>query len=101
MSPAMMKFFRRTFIDLMFLCSLMASWQRHLIRGTTQEDPLAMVMYAIGILPLIHHLNQFSVHQVWYADDATALGKLSTIRSSWEDLQCHVALFGYYANPTK
>ena len=60
-----------------------------------------MAMYAIGILPLIHHLNRTSVHQVWYADDAAALGKLFTIRSWWEELQCHGPLFGYYLKSTK
>ena len=71
------------------------------LEGTTQGDPLEMVMYAIGILPLIHHLNQFSVQQVWYADDTAALGKLSTIQSWWEELQCHGLFLGYYANRTK
>ena len=37
--------------------NIIFSWE-----GTTQRDPLAMVMYAIGVLPLIHHLNQPSVH---------------------------------------
>ena len=41
--------------------------------GTTQRDPLAMFMYMIGILPFIHYLNQFSIHRVWYADDAAAV----------------------------
>ena len=71
------------------------------LEGTTYGDHLAMVMYAIGIVPLIHHLDQFSTHQVWYADYAVAVGKLSTIRSWWEELQCHSLLFGYCANPTK
>ena len=60
-----------------------------------------MSMYAIGILPLIHHLNQFTIHQVWYADDAAALGKLSIIKSWWDDVQSRGPSFGYYANPSK
>ena len=69
--------------------------------GTTQGDPLAMSMYAIAILPLIHHLNQFTIHQVWYANDAATLGKLSIIKSWWEELQSHGPSFGYYTNPFK
>ena len=39
--------------------------------GTTQSDPLAMGMYALGTLPLIHKLVHLA-SQVWYADDASA-----------------------------
>ena len=42
----------------------------HLIEGTTQGDPLAMVMYAIGIIPLIQRVN-IEARQIWYADDAS------------------------------
>ena len=50
--------------------------------GTTQGDPLAMAMYALGTLPLIHKLNQ-QVKQTWYADDATAGGKLNQLHEWW------------------
>ena len=53
--------------------------------GTTQGDPLAMAMYAIGILPLIHRLDQ-PVKQVWYADDASAGGSLHHLHSWWNQL---------------
>jgi len=42
--------------------------------GTTQEDLLAMAMYAIAIRPLINHLQSESLKQIWYADDAAAGG---------------------------
>ena len=42
-------------------------------RTIMQDDPLAMPLYALAILPLIHHVNH-DIDQVWYADDATATG---------------------------
>ena len=58
--------------------------------GTTQGDPLAMAMYALGVLPLIHYLNKFSVRQIWYADDAAALGSINDLRQWWDDLLIQV-----------
>ena len=47
----------------------------YLQEGTTQWTPLAMAMYAIVTLPLVHHLaKSTSVRQVWFADDVTAGG---------------------------
>lgn len=43
--------------------------------GTTQGDALAMAMYAIGTLSLIHQLDH-QVREVWYADNATAGGRM-------------------------
>ena len=51
--------------------------------GTTQGDSLAMAMYAIGTLLLIHKL-QGDVTQAWYADDASAGGKTSDLRVWWD-----------------
>ena len=52
--------------------------------GTTQGDPLhvhvhvGMVMYAIGIRPLVKHPESVNIEQIWYADDSTAEGDLET-----------------------
>ena len=43
--------------------------------GTTQGN---LLMYAIAMLPLIHHLTD-SVTQIWYADNACACGRLSSL----------------------
>ena len=69
--------------------------------GTTQRDPLAIAMYAIGILPLINHLQSEDVQQVWFADDATAGGKLHQLHTWWCKLHNTGPPFGYYANPNK
>ena len=69
--------------------------------GMTQGDPLAVAIYAIGILPLIHHLNQQLCTQVWYADDAAVGGSLSALREWWDDLCSSGPMFGYYPNASK
>ena len=57
-------------------------WSRE---GTTQGDPLAVSMFAIGTIPLIRHLHGFA-QQVWYADDSAAAGSLEEIRKWWDKL---------------
>ena len=43
----------------------------HSKEGVTQGDPLAMIAYGIGVLPLIRDLRRAHPHfmQPWYADD--------------------------------
>ena len=53
--------------------------------GTTQGDPLAMPMYAVATIPLIKELQQ-QVKQVWYADDASAGGKIDMLQEWWKSL---------------
>ena len=68
--------------------------------GTTQGDPLAMAMYAIATVPLIERLQQH-VTQVWFADDATAGGKLLDLRNWWDQLVECGQDYGYSANASK
>ena len=68
--------------------------------GTTQGDPLAMAMYAIATVPLIHRLQQ-QVRQVWFADDATAGGKLLHLHDWWDELVSHGDAYGYSTNASK
>ena len=69
--------------------------------GTTQGDPLAMAMYALGILPLIRAVATQGAKQVWYADDATASGQLTNIRNWWDQLTTDGPSFGYHVNNEK
>ena len=54
--------------------------------GTTQGDPLAMAMYAIGTLPLITQLRGV-VKQCWYADDSAGGGDIPSLKRWWDLLQ--------------
>ena len=54
--------------------------------GTTQGDPLAMVKYGIGIIPLIVLLQKPKVTQNWYADDGSAAGDLKSLRAILDNL---------------
>ena len=68
--------------------------------GTTQGDPLAMAMYAIGTQPLIRKLDGIS-NQVWYADDSAAGSNLEGLRRWWDILKEIGPLYGYYPNGSK
>ena len=51
------------------------------LEGTTQGDPLAMVMYSISVTLFVYvcALQVSVIHQVWFADDATAGGSLKDL----------------------
>ena len=65
--------------------------------GATQGDPLAMVMYAIAVTPIIHHLRSFFqiIQQVWYADDAAGAGSCDKVKMWWDELNRIDPLYGY------
>ena len=67
--------------------------------GATQGDPLAMPMYALATLPLIDQLPQ-DVTQVWYVDDASATGKLTSL-CRWWNISTHGQKFGFLVNASK
>jgi len=71
------------------------------VEGTTQGDPLAMSMYALGVIPLINCLIEIDVKQIWYADDATTCGCLEELRSWWDKLVSVGPDYGYFPNPSK
>ena len=68
--------------------------------GITQGDPLGMVMFTIGTLPLIHQIQRGD-QQAWYAHDATAGEMLTSLRKWWDRLQALGPQFGYWPNPSK
>ena len=68
--------------------------------GTTQGDPLAMAMYAIGTQPLIRRLDGIA-KQVWYADDSAAGSSLERLRQWWDLLEEIGPLYGYFPNSSK
>ena len=69
--------------------------------GTTQGDPLAMAMHVIAITPLIHRLEDKEVKQVWFADDATARGNLTHLKTWWDNISEIGPEFGCHPNASK
>ena len=60
-----------------------------------------MAMYAIAVTPLIHRLKFVATKQVWFADDATAGGKLINLREWWDCLTNIGPDYGYFPNASK
>ena len=63
----------------------------HSREGVTQGGPLAMILYRIGILPLIKNLKRAipDVSQPWYDNDAGDLGTLARLYTYFHSLTCH------------
>ena len=75
----------------------------HSKEGVTQGDPLAMITYGIGVLPLIRDLQRdhLRVTQLWYADHAGAGGKFGDVMAHFRDLQLKGPARGYFTKHTK
>ena len=71
--------------------------------GTTQGDPWAMPFYALATRPLTDALalEVPNIMQIWYADDASATGRISDLKVWWDKLIALGPSFGYYVNPSK
>ena len=70
--------------------------------GTTQGDPLAIPMYALAMIPLITRVGEsINIIQVWYANDASGAGGLSSIQSWLDKISDLGPAFGHYANACK
>ena len=67
--------------------------------GVMQGDPLAMAMFAVGIVPLIREME--GTHQVWFADDAASVGSLNEVHQWWTKLEEIGPRYGYHPNPNK
>ena len=59
-----------------------------------------MSMYALGVLPLINQLD-YLAQQVWYADDASAEGRLTQVREWWDAIISLGPSYGYIVNLSK
>ncbi len=76
------------------------------LEGTTQGDPTAMYVYALGIVPLIVILsepysNEEKVRQSAFADDLAGGGTLTQLRRWWDLIISMGKFVGYYAKASK
>ena len=71
--------------------------------GTCQGDPLAMAIYSVALMPLVHQLKDLcpGVIQAWFADDDAGASKLTRLRNYWDQLICFGPDYGYYPNAQK
>ena len=75
--------------------------------GTTQGDPIAMLIYAIAIIPLIlrsveeveskHKFAKIAA----FADDIAGAGKLNGLRILWDEICRLGPKYGYFPQPSK
>ena len=71
--------------------------------GVTQGDPFAMVMYAIGTLPLIRRVRKQAIdaNHSWYADDSSVVGRFPDLKRVYSALCIWGVNYGYIPNSSK
>ena len=100
--PAMAKVFQNTYSSSIRLF-VSGGGEIESLEGTCQGDPLAMALYGIATVPMIRRLQESnpSVAQVWYADDDSAGGRVSSLSTYWGDISQLGPDYGYFPNPQK
>ena len=73
------------------------------MEGTTQDDPVAMAMYALGLSALqdVIAYEKTCVKQVAYADDLSGAGKIADLKEWWNLVNNNGPSIGYTSNATK
>ena len=70
--------------------------------GTTVDDNLAVLFYALSLLLIQNSLSSISsIKQVWQADDATGAGEIISLKQWWDIVISEGRNYGYYANESK
>ena len=104
--PPMSQFLRNTYnqpVDL-FVRSKEDVVVLKATEGTTQGDPSASGWYALSTIPIIQHLKEIrdcKTQQAWFADDSAAGGKLSSLKTLWDELERLGPGYGYFPNARK
>ncbi|KAG0718946.1 hypothetical protein GWK47_051511 [Chionoecetes opilio] len=73
------------------------------MEGTTQGDPVAMAMYALGLSVLQDGISYEKTHvkQVAYADALSGAGKITDLKAWWTLVNDNGPIIGYTPNATK
>ena len=72
--------------------------------GTTQGDPVAMGMYALGLMLLLTSIfsgNTGNLIHVAFADDLTGMGKTQKLIEWLKNILHYGSYLGYYVNESK
>ena len=69
------------------------------ITNSTQGDNLAMPLFALATLPVLQHLEHYTLaYQVWLADDVAAVGTLEWLKPWWDMIVQEGIKYGYHVN---
>ena len=84
---------------------VIADYTKHDYIFCTQGDVTAMAIDALGIRPLIYNRGEAVDHekckQSWYADDSSAGGQLTDMKTWWDQLCTMAPKYGYFPQAGK